>query len=191
MVAMSCAPPVDAGESSARHSPALPRQIRLGLHVNNSELTPVGKYSYQESLDSWDWEKIPADVDQVVVRWWDSMHDRQFWNAMAADDRLGYVRAVVSELLNEARHPSDGIREYRLRRAAHAHGSFRRRQRCDCTGVGEEMYALEGAIEATMLAAGHSPGLVRDYLVLLGADVELARDFAVRGWGAGEALRSE
>jgi hypothetical protein len=158
----------------------------LRLHVNNSELTSVSKHSYQDSLDSWDWEKIPADVDQVVVRWWAMVRGRTPWRTMPTDDGCGYVRTVVSELLNEARHPRDGMRELRLRAAARAHGEFRRRQRCDCTTLTDELAALSAAIEAAMLFGGQSPGLVRDYLVVLDADVEVAREYALKGWSAGD-----
>lgn len=154
----------------------------LRLHVNNSEPTHVSKHSYQDSLDSWDWERIPADVDQVSIRWWNMVRDRAPWRSMPADDGCGYMRAVVSELLNEARHPGDGMRELRLRAAARAHGEFRRRQRCDCAALADELSAVSGAIEATMTYGGQSPSLVRDYLVLLGADMEVAREHALRGW---------
>jgi hypothetical protein len=101
------------------------------------------------------------------------------------------VRTVVSELLNEARHPRDGMRELRLRAAARAHGEFRRRQRCDCVSLTDELGALRAAIETAMLYAGQSPGLVRDYLVLLDADVEVAREYALRGWSANDhSMRS-
>jgi hypothetical protein len=145
------------------------------------------EYSYQHSLDSWDWERIPADVDQVVIRWWALVRDRLPWREMPADDGLGYMRAVVSELLNEARHPSDGMRERRLCRAARAHGEFRRRQggHCHCGALTGELAALGPAIETAMLDAGQSSGLVKDYLVLLEADVELARAIAVDGWSTG------
>ncbi len=145
----------------------------------------MSKYSYQHSLDSWDWEKIPADVDQVVIRWWALVRDRLPWREMPADDGLGYMRAVVSELLNEARHPSDGMRERRLCRAARAHGEFRRRQHCHCGVLADELAALGAAMETAMLDAGQSPGLVKDYLVLLDADVELARAIAVGGGSKG------
>jgi hypothetical protein len=144
----------------------------------------VSKHSYQDSLDSWDWEKIPADVDQVVTRWWAMIGGRAPWLAMPTDDGCGYVRAVVSELLNEARHPGDGMRELRLRDAARSHGEFRRRQRCDHTALTDELAALRAALEAAMLYGGQSPGLVRDYLVVLDADVEVAREHALRGWSA-------
>jgi hypothetical protein len=182
---MSCETPADVAGLSSAHSPALPRPTGvLGLHVNNSELTPVSKYSYQHSLDSWDWEKIPAEVDQVVVRWWGLVHDFSPWRTMPRDDGFGYMRAVVSELLNEARHPSDGMRERRLCRAARAHGAFRRRQHCGCASLTAELAALGAALEVAMLDAGQSSGLVRDYLVLLDADVELARAIALDGWRA-------
>jgi hypothetical protein len=170
---------------------ALPRLTGvLRLHVNNSELTPVREYSYQHSLDSWDWERIPADVDQVMVRWWGLVHDRLPWREMPADDGLGYMRAVVSELLNEARHPSDGMRERRLRRAARAHGEFRRRQHCPCGTLTDELAALGAAVEVAMLDAGQSSGLVKDYRVLLDADVGLVRAIALDGWStAGGANR--
>jgi hypothetical protein len=180
-------PPI--GEASPGPlSAALPRLTGdLRLHVNNSELTPVREYSYQHSLDSWDWERIPADVDQVVIRWWAMVRDRLPWQAMPADDGLGYMRAVVSELLNEARHPSDGMRERRLRRAARAHGEFRRRQQCHGAVLADELAALSAAIETEMLEAGQSSGLVKDYLVLLGPDLDLARANAVDGWSAGSS----
>jgi len=142
----------------------------------------VSKHSYQDSLDSWDWERIPADVDQVAIRWWKMVCDRAPWQSMPPDDGYGYMRAVVSELLNEARHPGDGMRELRLRAAARAHGEFRRRQRCDCAALADELAAVSGAIEATMTYGGQPPSLVRDYLVLLGADMEVAREHALRGW---------
>jgi len=41
---------------------------------------------------------------------------------------------------------------------------------------------VSGAIEATMTYGGQPPSLVRDYLVLLGADMEVAREHALRGW---------
>ncbi len=145
------------------------------------------EYSYQHSLDSWDWERIPADVDQVVVRWWGLVHDRLPWREMPADDGLGYMRAVVSELLNEARHPADGMRERRLRRAARTHGEFRRRQRCDFGTLTDELAALGVAIETAMLEGGQSCGLVNDYLVLLGPDLELTRVNAGDGWSAGSS----
>lgn len=148
------------------------------------------EYSYQHSLDSWDWERIPADVDQVMVRWWGLVHDRLPWREMPADDGLGYMRAVVSELLNEARHPSDGMRERRLRRAARAHGEFRRHQHCPCGALTDELAALGAAVEVAMLDAGQSSGLVKDYRVLLDADVELVRAIALDGWStAGRANR--
>ena len=143
------------------------------------------EYSYQHSLDSWDWERIPADVDQVVVKWWGLVHDRLPWREMPADDGLGYMRAVVSELLNEARHPSDGMRERRLCRAARAHGEFRRRQHCHCGALTDELAALGTAIEIAMLDTGQSSGLVKDYRVLLDADVELVRAVALDGWSRG------
>src|SRR5215813_1626393 len=119
--------------------PRLTDNSALRLHVNNSELTSVSKHSYQDSLDSWDWEKIPADVDQVVIRWWSMVGGRLPWRAMPNDDGRGYMRAVISELLNEARHPGDGMRELRLRAAARAHGQFRRRQCCDCDSLTDEL----------------------------------------------------
>jgi len=149
----------------------------------------VSKYSYQHSLDSWDWERIPADVDQVVIRWWAMVRDRLPWQSMPADDGLGYMRGVVSELLNEARHPSDGIRERRLCRTARAHGEFRRRQKCHCAVLTDELAALGAAIETAMLDAGQSSGLIKDYLVLLEADVELVRAVAVNGWREAEPTR--
>jgi len=144
----------------------------------------VSKYSYHHSLDSWDWERIPADVDQVVIRWWAMVRDRLPWQSMPADDGFGYMRGVVSELLNEARHPSDGIRERRLCRTARAHGEFRRRQKCHCAVLTDELAALGAAIETVMLDARQSSGLIKDYLVLLEADVELVRASAVTGWKA-------
>jgi hypothetical protein len=183
---MSCAAPAELRACPAPHSSALPRLTGvLGLHVNNSELTPVREYSYQHSLDNWDWEKIPADVDQVVIRWRALVHDRLPWCEMPADDGLGYMRAVVSELLNEARHPSDGMRERRLCLAARAHGEFRRRQHCHCGVLTDELAALGSAIESAMLDAGQSSGLVKDYRVLLDADVALVRTIAVDGWSLG------
>jgi hypothetical protein len=106
------------------------------------------------------------------------------WQAMPTDDGCGYMRAVISELLNEARHPGDGVRELRLRAAARAHGEFRRRQRCDCDELAGELAALSPAIETVMLYAGQAPGLIRDYLVVVDADVELAREYALGGWSA-------
>ena len=142
----------------------------------------MSKHSYQDSLDSWDWERIPADVDQVVIRWWAMVRGRAPWRTMPADDGCGYVRTMVSELLNEARHPGDGMRELRLRAAARAHGELRRRQRCGRTTLMDELAALSTAIEAAMLLGGQPPGLVRDYLVVLDADVEVAREHALSGW---------
>ena len=145
----------------------------------------MAKYSFQNSIDSWDWERVPLDVDAVVFRWAAMLHDRLPWRGMPPDDAFGYIRAVVSEILNEARHPGNGMRERRLSAAARAHGEFRRRQQHQCTALSEELAALRSAIEASLVQAGQSPGLVRDYLVLLDADVESARASALVGWNTG------
>ena len=143
-------------------------------------------YSYRDSLDGWDWERIPADADAVVRRWWAMVHHRLPWRAMPIDDGFGYIRPVVSELLNEARHPSDGVRELRLDRAARAHGAFRRRQHCSSAALAEEIIALGASIKAILLDAGQPPAVVRDYLVLLDVDVRAACELAVGGWRAGD-----
>jgi hypothetical protein len=141
---------------------------------------------WQASLDDWDWEAIPADVDAVLFKWWTTLRAAPPWSAMPADDALGVMRLVVSELLNEARHPSDGLRGLRLAEAAQAHGRFRRRQQCDRTALGGELAALVDALKNTMLDANQSPSLVRDCLLLLDGDLELARKFALLGWRAAQ-----
>lgn len=139
-------------------------------------------HSSHDSLDGWDWERIPANVDAVLSRWLKTVRKDAPWHAMAADDAFGYMRRVVSELLNEACHPSDGRHVLRLSSVARAHGLFRRRQRCDWQMVAAELDALLGAFEAAMLDAKQPRSLVRDCLVLLQADVQLVHEFAHIGW---------
>jgi len=142
----------------------------------------VTHHSIQDSLDGWDWERIPANVDAVLSRWLKTIRKNAPWRSMPTDDALGYMRPVISELLNEACHPSDGRHVLRLSGVARAHGLYRRRQRCNWQAVVAELDALLVAFEAAMLDAKQSRSLVRDCLVLLQADVRLVHEFAHIGW---------
>jgi len=142
----------------------------------------VTHHPCNDSLDGWDWERIPANVDAVLLRWFTTIRITAPWRAIPTDDVLGYMRPVVSELLNEAYHPSDGGRVVRLSSAARVHGLFRGRQRCDWQVVAAEIDALVGAFESAMLDAKQPRSLVRDCLVLIQADIRLVHEFAQIGW---------
>jgi hypothetical protein len=138
--------------------------------------------SCHDSLDHWDWERIPADVDAVLFRWFKQIRETAPWCAMPTDDALGQMRPVVSELLNEGYHPSDGRHALRLSGAARTHGRFRRRQRCDWPAVATEIDALVEAFRAALIDAKQPPGIVRDSLVVFEAELRLVHEFALIGW---------
>jgi hypothetical protein len=96
-VAMSCAAPrILSGNGAA--FVALPQRRLLSSGSVNNSGGSVREYSYQHSLDSWDWENPRRKWDQVVIRWWALVHDRLPWCEMPADDEsASYMRAVVSE----------------------------------------------------------------------------------------------
>lgn len=137
------------------------------------------------SLDAWDWDAVPVTVDLVLEHWSTALRRRSPWDVMLADDASGYIRPVVSELLNEARHPCDGTRSARLRRHASAHGAFRRRQRLDDRALVCECDLLPGAVESALLAGGLTRRFVGDSIVVLGPDLQLVRDAALLGWAVG------
>jgi hypothetical protein len=75
------------------------------------------------------------------------------------DDVSGAFRAVLDALLQpgDARTPDQ--RAARLRRAARAHGAYRRRQGCPAIILAEETAIAEDAIAAALLRGGAPPAV--------------------------------
>lgn len=134
------------------------------------------------SLDAWDWEHIPVTAHVVLERWWSTLYDETPWRDMHHDDRLGEMRRVVHELLNEARDPDDGRRPQRLAAAARAHGRFRRAQQCSECDIGREIGALRVAIASLLLETGWSRQLVAGMVIVLELDLSTVREAFRRGW---------
>lgn len=144
---------------------------------------------FEYSLDAWDWDGIPVIVEPVLIHWQGLMAGVAPWRAMERDDAVGYMRAVVSELLNEPRDADGPTREARLESSAREHGRFRRAQRIDVDSLVREFRALAVATEAALLSTGMTPQFARDALVILDADLKLASESAAVGWLDGEPLR--
>ena len=123
-------------------------------------------------IDAWDWDRIPLEVDQVLDIWRQMLRSQHPWNAMPQDDASGSMRAVVSELLNEAMEPSDGRRDVRLANALRDHGEFRRDQGFGDRVLVDEIAALKAAITAALREQVASPDLAVDFATVLGAELD-------------------
>lgn len=87
--------------------------------------------------------------------WADLVRACHPWSEMFLDDVTGEFRAVLEELLQGDHAPSE-YRSARLRRAARAHGAFRRRQGCPSLVLAEEIAFAESAIAAVLMRGGAS-----------------------------------
>lgn len=140
---------------------------------------------YPSSLDAWDWDAIIANANDVFARWQALLADESPWREMREDDVNGYMRAVISELLNEAREPRDGVRDSRMLTAAAEHGYFRRRQQCAPAVVRREFEALRVAIEASLRDAAPLPelvGAVAESMIVLEPEIQAVSAIAACGW---------
>jgi len=79
---------------------------------------------------------------------------------MPLDDVTGEFRAVLRELLHCTGDLSPEARAARLRRAARAHGAFRRRQRSGASILAEEIAAADEAIAIALARSGAGPAVV-------------------------------
>ena len=125
-----------------------------------------------DPIDAWDWDRIPLEVDQVLDIWRKMLHSKYPWNAMPHDDASGSMRAVVSELLNEAMEPNDGRRDVRLANALRDHGEFRHDQGFGDRVIVDEISALKAAINAALREQIASPDLAVDFATVLGAELD-------------------
>jgi hypothetical protein len=107
--------------------------------------------------------------------------DHDPWSAMPLDDRLGYLRPVIAELLDVGDGIDSTARRARLVEAARRHGAFRRAQACAEVIVSWEFSALREAVREGLRATGFPPETVRQVTRWMLTDWRLARRAA--RWG--------
>jgi hypothetical protein len=78
----------------------------------------------------------------VLIQWRVTLVREQPWRSMPADDVFGEMSKVLKSFAATVSNPTDGAAHRRLIGAAHEHGAFRRRQRCDLEVVGSEFGTL-------------------------------------------------
>jgi hypothetical protein len=129
------------------------------------------------------WDDEPSLCAGVVVRHWRSTVVKYSpWDAMPADDVLGNMRRVLSELLNDARDIDHQARRVRMLAAAHEHGVFRRAQRCSSEHIYCEFGLVLDALASVLYRGGVCGDLVQNALTILDPDVRLAEHAAMIGW---------
>ena len=117
-----------------------------------------------EPPGGWD-DGLPVWPDEVLRRWWRCRAAELPWRDMPADDAFGYMRRILSELLNEARDIDHESRQCRLRIAARAHGAFRREQLCGLTDLACELEAVVAVVNTALCDSGQAESTTRDSVV--------------------------
>jgi hypothetical protein len=120
--------------------------------------------------------------DMVMRRWFARVEHDAPWEAMARDDRGGYVGLVVREMLDPADTFEVRGRRCRLERAARQHGAFRRRQRCEATIIRRDFVVLRQALRDALRQAGAGPSTIRLATRCLVPDWRVARYAAHEGY---------
>jgi hypothetical protein len=101
---------------------------------------------------------------------------------MPLDDAFGMMPRFARELLNERRDPAHEDHEAQLLAAAHAHGAFRRAQLCGLAALEYEFDLLIVALREELRSGGLSDALIRDTLLIVTAQITIAREAGVGGW---------
>jgi hypothetical protein len=132
-------------------------------------------FPFGDPFDSNDWNHYTVLTPEMVMRAWEILvEDVSPWNLMPCDDRAGYVRVLVEELLDFAGGADGADRECRLDRVARRHGAFRRAQRCSESTVRLDFIAVRQALRDALRDAGAAPETVRQATRCLLPDWRLA-----------------
>jgi hypothetical protein len=140
-------------------------------------------FPFGEPFDSNDWNFYTALTADTVMRAWEMLVEgAEPWAVMPPDDRAGYVRVLVSELLDFA----DGIdvrdRRCRLDRVARRHGAYRRAQGCAESTLKLDFIAMRQALRDALRESGATPSTVREATRCLLPDWQLAHRAAHVGF---------
>ncbi len=141
----------------------------------------MSDFSAWNQFGGWD-HVVPLEVNDVVDRWWSILAVEAPWLDMWVDDRLGSMRRVVGELVNEVRDPDDNERLRRLAGAAFEHGAFRAAQGFRRSDVICEFGILLDALDSALRQLGTPAAVAKDALAGLDPEVELAQRTALRSW---------
>jgi hypothetical protein len=158
----------------ARASGRAVRVILWGIPHNNHSLQTM--FSFGAPFDSNDWNHYTVLTPEMVMHAWGILVEDVFpWNQMPRDDRAGYVRVIVDELLDFGADVDVAERECRLVRVARMHGAFRRAQRCSESTVGLDFVAVRQALCDALRESGAAPATVRQATRCLLPDCRLVR----------------
>ncbi|HWH51411.1 MAG TPA: hypothetical protein VN651_07695 [Gemmatimonadaceae bacterium] len=128
----------------------------------------------------------PAVAAEAMDGWVDILRARQPWSDMPLDDVGGEFRSVFEIVLHRRDELDPDARAARLRRAARAHGAFRRRQGCQALVLSEEGTMAEEAIAIALVRSGAAPAVVTTMQDSLGPVLRAVERAAYSGyvdWG--------
>jgi len=133
-------------------------------------------------FDGGEWDNPCSVTSELVVFIWASHTDQEPWSAMPLDDRTGYLRVVVNELLDLSDGIDSASRRHRLVEVSRRHGAFRRGQACPELVVAQDFAVLREAVREALTLAGASPRTVREATRSLLPDWRMTRRAALLGF---------
>jgi hypothetical protein len=139
-------------------------------------------FDFNDVFDAGEWNGSCSLTPALVVWIWSSHVDQAPWSAMPLDDRAGYLRAVVDELLDLSGGFESTARRQRLAEVARRHGAFRRGQACQEIVVSEDFYSLRAAVREALAMTGAPPYAVRQAMRCLLPDWRMTRRAALLGF---------
>lgn len=144
--------------------------------------------NWSNPFGGWDDSPLVCAAD-VIRRWTRLIQSESPWSSMPRDDRLGMMRPMMSELLNEAHDLDHDTRLRRLVHCAHDHGAFRSAQRLSQAELMAEIEVVRDALDGALRSSGLGTRAVEEMLAALDGELELAQRAAVRGWYRGSVRR--
>jgi hypothetical protein len=138
-------------------------------------------FEFDDAFDA-AWSGRCSITPALIVFCWSSQTNRDPWSAMPLDDRFGYLRRLVDELLDLGDGIDSPARGRRLFEIARRHGAYRRRQSCEKLIVLQDFAALREALRDAMAMAGVPPHAIRHATRSLLPDWRMARRAALLGF---------
>lgn len=127
-------------------------------------------------------DDLPVCPEALAQRWWTFLATESPWDGMRNDDAFGYMRRILSELLNEARDIDHDERRLRLVLASGSHGAFRRAQRCTLPDLVHEFELVVAAVHFIIRENGYDERMARDTITCLAPELRLSLRMAAQGW---------